>query len=168
VTSTKVQQAVLFLLIYYFILADVILSPFYPQFFSKVFGVEDLEFTALYIFISRLTVVISVPIWGILSKRFEVKHLIYTGQWISAVMLLCMAISQHEIQFMIFTVLLLIGKSSLFLIYPLLIQLNEEKKRTRVVGMYHMVFHAAFIHSLVVKPDRSISAATNGFFLSST
>ncbi|MEC2070984.1 MFS transporter [Alkalihalophilus marmarensis] len=144
-TSTKVQQAVLFLLIFYFILADVILSPFYPQFFSKVFGVEDLEFTALYIFIARLTVVISVPIWGMLSKRFEVKHLIYTGQWTSAVMLLCMAISQHEIQFMIFTVLLLIGKSSLFLIYPLLIQLNEEKKRTRVVGMYHMVFHAAVI-----------------------
>ncbi|PAM96109.1 hypothetical protein B4N84_04030, partial [Flavobacterium sp. IR1] len=46
---------------------------------------------------------------------------------------------------MIFTVLLLIGKSSLFLIYPLLIQLNEEKKRTRVVVMYHMVFHAAVI-----------------------
>ncbi|WP_100404186.1 MFS transporter [Bacillus solitudinis] len=144
-TSFKASQAVLFFLIFYLVYTDVALSPFYPQFFEKVFGITDLEYTALYIFIARLTVVIAVPIWGILSKYFEVRHLLYVGQWISAVMLVGMAGAQDVQQFLWFTVLLLIGKSSFFLIYPLLIELNGKGKRSRIVGTYHMLFHGAII-----------------------
>lgn len=144
-TSFKATQTVLFFLIFYFVFTDVALSPFYPQFFAKVFGINDLEYTAFYIFIARLTVVIAVPIWGLLSNYFEVKHLLYVGQWISAVMLVGMAGAQHAQQFLLFTVLLLIGKSSFFLIYPLLIELNGERKRSTVVGTYHTLFHGAVI-----------------------
>jgi MFS family permease len=144
-TSFKATQPVLCFLIFYLVYTDVALSPFYPQFFDKVFGITDLDYTAFYIFIARLTVVIAVPIWGILSKYFEVKHLLYVGQWISAVMLVGMAEAQHAQQFLSFTVFLLIGKSSFFLIYPLLIELNGEGKRSRVVGTYHMLFHGAII-----------------------
>ncbi|WP_088104101.1 MFS transporter [Halalkalibacter urbisdiaboli] len=143
--SDKSIQTVLFLLIFYFVYADVALSPFYPQFFEKVFGITDLSYTAFYIFIARLTVVIAVPIWGILSHYFEVRHLLYAGQWISAVMLVAMAESEHAQQFLLFTVLLLIGKSSFFLIYPLLIELNGQEKRSNVVGVYHTIFHGAII-----------------------
>ncbi|WP_332697180.1 MFS transporter [Halalkalibacter lacteus] len=144
-TSFKVTQTVLFFLIFYLVYTDVALSPFYPQFFDKVFGITDLDYTAFYIFIARLTVVIAVPIWGILSKYFEVRHLLYVGQWISAVMLVGMAGAQDVQQFLWLTVLLLIGKSSFFLIYPLLIELNGKGKRSRVVGTYHMLFHGAII-----------------------
>ncbi|MFC0558918.1 MFS transporter [Halalkalibacter alkalisediminis] len=144
-SSFKTTQTVLFFLIFYFVYADVALSPFYPQFFNKVFGIEDLEYTAFYIFIARLTVVVAVPIWGLLSKYFEVKHLLYVGQWVSAVMLVGMAGSQDTQQFLLFTILLLIGKSSFFLVYPLLIELNGEGKRSAVVGAYHMIFHGAII-----------------------
>ncbi|MFC0468999.1 MFS transporter [Halalkalibacter kiskunsagensis] len=144
-TSFKVTQTVLFFLIFYFVYTDVALSPFYPQFFDKVFGITDLGYTAFYIFIARLTVVIAVPIWGLISKYFEVKHLLYVGQWMSAVMLVGMAAAQDVQQFLSFTVLLLIGKSSFFLIYPLLIELNGEGKRSRVVGTYHILFHGAII-----------------------
>jgi MFS family permease len=143
--SFKAIQTMLCFLIFYFVFTDVALSPFYPQFFDKVFGIIDLGYTAFYIFIARLTVVISVPIWGILSKYFEVKYLLYVGQWMSAVMLVGMAAAQDVQQFVSFTVLLLIGKSSFFLIYPLLIELNGEGRRSRVVGTYHMLFHGAII-----------------------
>ncbi|RKL68145.1 MFS transporter [Salipaludibacillus neizhouensis] len=144
-TTSKATQTVLFSLIYYFVYTDVALSPFYPQFFEKVFGITDLEYTAFYIFIARFTVVIAVPILGILSKYFEVKHLLYIGQWISVGMLVGMAGAQNVQQFLWCTVLLLIGKSSFFLIYPLLIALNGEKKRSTVVGIYHTTFHGAII-----------------------
>ncbi|WP_227935542.1 MFS transporter [Alkalihalobacillus deserti] len=144
-SSFRTTQTVLFFLIFYFVYADVALSPFYPQFFNKVFGIEDLEYTAFYIFIARLTVVIAVPIWGLLSKYFEVKYLLYVGQWVSAVMMVGMAGALNEQQFLLFTILLLIGKSSFFLIYPLLIELNGQGKRSAVVGMYHMIFHGAII-----------------------
>jgi DHA1 family multidrug resistance protein-like MFS transporter len=144
-SSFKTTQTVLFFLIFYFVYADVALSPFYPQFFNKVFGIEDLEYTAFYIFIARLTVVVAVPIWGLLSKYFEVKHLLYVGQWVSVVMMVGMAGAQDAQQFLLFTILLLIGKSSFFLIYPLLIELNAQGKRSAVVGTYHMIFHGAII-----------------------
>lgn len=143
--SSKPVQTVLFFFIFYSVYADVALSPFYPQFFEKVFGIRDLEFTAFYIFLARLTVVIAIPIWGLLSKYVEVKHLLYAGQWISVVMLFGMAGAEHEQQFLFFTVLLLIGKSSFFLIYVFLIKLNGEEKRSTVVGTYHALFHGAII-----------------------
>ncbi|WP_368504995.1 MFS transporter [Alkalihalophilus sp. As8PL] len=143
--SLKGTQTVLFLLIFYFIFADVTLSPFYPQFFSKVFGIKDLDYTAFYIFTARLTVIIAVPIWGVLSRYIEVKHLLYIGQWISFVMLILMATAQDAQQFLTYTIFLLVGKSSFFLLYPLLIELKGQKQRSAVVGAYHMVFHGAII-----------------------
>jgi MFS family permease len=144
-SASRASQTVLFLLIFYFVYTDVLLSPFYPQFFEKAFGITDLEYTAFYILIARLTVVIALPMWGYLSKYFEVKHLLYVGQGISAVMLAGMAGAQHAQAFLWFTIFLLIGKSSYFLIYPLLIELNGEAKRSAVVGVYHTIFHGAIM-----------------------
>ncbi|CAM4006931.1 MFS transporter [Paenibacillus alkaliterrae] len=138
-------QAILFFCIFYFVFTEVALSPFYPQFFEKVFDIKDLEYTGFYIFMARLTVVISAPIWGLLAKRYEVKYLLFTGQWISVFMLIGMGASANAEQFLIFTVLLLIGKSSFLLIYPLLIELGGHKQNAAVAGCYHVVLHSAVI-----------------------
>jgi DHA1 family multidrug resistance protein-like MFS transporter len=148
--SFRVIQIALFFSIFYFVLTEVALSPFYPQFFDKVFGIKDLQYTAFYIFVARLTVVIAAPIWGLLARRYEVKHLLYIGQWISATMLLGMASSTSANQFLIFTIFLLIGKSSFLLIYPLLIQLNGVARNSSIAGKYHAMFHLAIILGTLV------------------
>lgn len=138
-------QTVLFFCIFYFVFTEVALSPFYPQFFEKVFSIHDLEYTGYYIFVARLTVVIAAPVWGLLAKRYEVKHLLYTGQWISALMLVGMGASGNAEQFLLFTVLLLIGKSSFLLIYPWLIQVGGQEQSASIAGRYHAVFHSSII-----------------------
>jgi MFS family permease len=129
---------------------EVLLSPFYPQFFRKVFEIEDLTYTGYYIFICRLTVVICSPLWGILARRFEVKHLLCIGQVGTAIMTALMGTSTTAHQFLIYTVLLLVCKSSYLLVYPLIIQLAGEAKRATVAGTYQAVFHGAIIAATIV------------------
>lgn len=139
----------LFLCVFLSIFNEVLLSPFYPQFFRKVFGVEDLAYTGYYIFICRLTIVVCAPIWGILARRFEVKHLLYIGQAGTAVMTALMGTSATAEQFLIYTILLLLCKGSYLLVYPLIIQLAGEEKRATVAGTYQAVFHGAIIASTI-------------------
>ncbi len=143
--NTQRIQVVLFFCLFYFVFAEVALSPFYPQFFEKVFDIKDLEYTGTYIFAARLTVVIAAPLWGWLAQHYEVKHLLYAGQWISVFMLIGMGASANAQQFLVFTVLLLIGKSSFLLIYPLLIEWGGKEQRASIAACYYAVLHSAII-----------------------
>ncbi|NUN67246.1 MFS transporter (plasmid) [Pseudanabaena biceps] len=140
----------LFFCVFLSLFSEVLLSPFYPLFFSKVFGVKDLAYTGYYIFICRLTVVLFTPIWGILAKRFEARQLLSIGQLGTAIMTAMMALTQNVYQFTFITVLLLIFKSSYFLLYPLIIQLGGEHQRSTLTGIYQAVFHGAIVLSTVI------------------
>ncbi|MDY6896870.1 MAG: MFS transporter [Cyanobacteriota bacterium] len=135
----------LFLCVFLAVFNEVLLSPFYPQFFRKVFGVEDLTYTGYYIFVCRLTVVLCAPIWGILSRNIEVKYLLYIGQAGAAIMTALMGTSNSAAQFLVYTIILLLFKSSYLLVYPLIIQLAGEAKRPTVAGVYQAVFHGAIV-----------------------
>ena len=139
----------LFLCVFLAVFNEVLLSPFYPQFFRKVFGVEDLAYTGYYIFICRLTVVLCAPIWGILSRNIEVKYLLYIGQAGTAIMTALMGTSNNASQFLVYTIILLLFKSSYLLVYPLIIQLAGEAKRATVAGVYQAVFHGAIVAATI-------------------
>lgn len=135
----------LFLCVFLAIFSEVLLSPFYPQFFSKVFGVEDLAYTGFYIFVCRLTVVICAPAWGFLARFCEVKYLLYAGQAGAAVMTALMATSSNANQFLAYTICLLLFKSSYLLVYPLIIQLAGKERQSAIAGTYQSVFHGAIV-----------------------
>ncbi len=139
----------LFLCVFLAVFNEVLLSPFYPQFFRKVFGVEDLAYTGYYIFICRLTVVFCAPIWGILSRNIEVKYLLYIGQAGAAIMTALMGTSNSASRFLVYTIILLLFKSSYLLVYPLIIQLAREEKRATVAGIYQAVFHGAIVAATI-------------------
>ncbi|GAB4286988.1 MAG: MFS transporter [Oscillatoriaceae cyanobacterium] len=136
---------VLFFCVFLAVFGEVLLSPFYPQFFKKVFGVEDLGYTGYYIFICRLTVVICAPLWGLLSRWIQVKYLLYLGQAGAAITTALMANSTSASQFLGYTILLLLFKSAYLMVYPLIIQLAGKERQSTVAGTYQAVFHGAII-----------------------
>lgn len=140
----------LFLCIFLAVFTEVLLSPFYPQFFRQVFGVEDLSYTGYYIFICRLTVVLCAPIWGLLSRRFAVKQLLVVGQSGAALMTALLGTSQTIEQFITFSVMLLLFKSSYLLVYPLIVELAGKGQRSAIAGTYQAVFHGAIIAATLV------------------
>ncbi len=147
--SLRLTSATLFFCIFLGLFTEVLLAPFYPQFFRKVFGVEDLSYTGYYIFICRLTVVAISPLWGLFARWIEVKWLLYCGQAGAAIMTALMATANSAEQFLGFTVGLLLFKSSYLLVYPLIIQLAEEEKRPTIAGTYQAVFHGAIVSATV-------------------
>ncbi|WP_261132238.1 MFS transporter [Bacillus sp. Marseille-Q3570] len=140
----RLNTFILFGCIFLFVGTEVLLSPFYPQFFEKVFGIEDLSFTGMYVFLCRLTVVLISPIWGLLSKRYDAKRLLLIGQTGTAIACVLMAMSQTEMQFLVFSICLLFFKSSYLLLYTILLQ-HAGKARKRVTGLYHAVFQSSVI-----------------------
>lgn len=148
--SQRLVEVALFSCVFMALFTEVLLSPFYPQFFSKVFGIEDLSYSGYYIFICRLTIVIGAPIWGFLSKRFEVKHLLYIGQVGTAIFTAIMATATNAQQFLVITVLLLSFKSSYLLVYSLIVQLAATERRSTIAGIYQAVFHGAIVFATIV------------------
>lgn len=108
--------------VFLFVFTEVLFSPFYPQFFQKVFGVDDLQFTGAYLFMCRLAVVAASPMWGWLSRRFDSRKLLLIGQIGTALSCMLMAMADNESSFMLWSLVLLLFKSSYLLLYTLLIQ----------------------------------------------
>lgn len=139
----------LFLCVFLAVFSEVLLSPFYPQFFRQVFGVKELAYTGYYIFICRLTVVLCAPLWGLLSRRFAVKHLLAVGQAGAALMTALLGTSRNIEQFVAFSVALLLFKSSYLLVYPLIVELAGKGQRSTIAGTYQAVFHGAIIAATI-------------------
>lgn len=127
--------------------SEVLLSPYYPQFFAKVFGVEGFAFTGIYLFICRLAAVIFSPLWGMLTKRFAAKKLLFVGQLGTAICTALMAAAETAGQFIAVTIILILFKSSYILIYPMIMELTGKEKRAGAAGVFHAVYHAAVILS---------------------
>ncbi|QIZ70550.1 MFS transporter [Oxynema aestuarii] len=139
----------LFSCVFISIFTEVLLSPFYPQFFSKVFGIEDLSYTGYYIFICRLTVVLCAPLWGVFSRWIEVKYLLYCAQIGTAFFTALMATSTSANCFLAYTIGLLLFKSCYLMVYPLIIQLTDSQQHSTVTGTYQAVFHGGIIAATI-------------------
>ncbi|WP_281890743.1 MFS transporter [Paenibacillus sp. YYML68] len=124
---------------------EVLLSPYYPQFFRLVFAVDSYLFTGWYLFACRLTVALCSPLWGWLAKRFEPRRLLLLGQAGTALATASLAMAQSAEQFLVLTVLLLIFKSSYMLIYPILMELSGEQQRAGAAALFHAVHHSAVL-----------------------
>lgn len=143
----RLVRTALFLCVFLYIFTETLLSPFYPQFFARVFGVEDLEYSGYYIFVCRLTVVVCAPLWGLLARRFEVKHLLFVGQAGAALFTALLATTSTAGQFLALSVVLLAFKSSYLLAYSLIVRLVGRGQLNIAAGNYQAVFHAAIIAS---------------------
>ncbi|NJN74102.1 MAG: MFS transporter [Limnothrix sp. RL_2_0] len=140
---------VLFVCTFTYIFSEVLLAPFYPVFFEKVFGIEDLTYTGFYIFICRMTVVLTAPFWGFFSNKLNIKTLLYCGQICSALVCVAITLTQNVTQFTIATVILLLFRSSFVILYPLIIQLGGEQRRETIAGTYQAVFHTGIVVSSI-------------------
>jgi MFS family permease len=137
----------LFLLscVFLFVCTEVLLSPFYPQFFKKVYGITDPDLTGFYIMTCRLVVVVFTPIWGLMANKWKnSSFLLIIGQWGTGLSCFLMAISQTFEMFVAASVLLLIFKSSYFLLYTILMQENR-KRTTGAAASYHAVLQGAIV-----------------------
>ena len=130
-----------------FVFTETVLSPFYPQFFQQVFGRTDLALTGNYVATCRLTVLLAAPLWGLLARRIDAIKLLVIGQSIAALLTACLSLASDLTVFFVLTIALLLFKSSYFLFYSALIELQGKAQQAKTVGQVKLVVHLALIAS---------------------
>ena len=151
-TQHKVQLA-LYACGFMFIFTETLLSPFYPQFFAKVFNLDDAYTTGEFMAMCRLVVIFSAPLWGGLARHFDPIKLLIVGQVLAAVLTAAIAWVQTIQEFYVLTVFLLVFKSSYLLFYTLLIDINSGKNEdplSKTVGWVQVIMHTAIVSSTLV------------------
>ncbi|MFB4164112.1 MFS transporter [Alteribacillus sp. JSM 102045] len=133
---------ILYLCLFTYIFSEVLLSPFYPQFFEKTFAIDGTKFTGIFIFTCRLAVLLSTPVWGKFSQKINTTTLLLFALGCSPFLTGALAFAKTPYIFLCLTVLLLAAKSGMLLIYPLLAETNGASDMSK---KFQLLFHGAII-----------------------
>lgn len=123
------------------VVADTMVLPFYPQFFSQVFGVDSASHVGLYIAACCFTVMMAFPVWAKVAQRVNELHLWVYTQVMAGVLGLYCFYTTNLIEFWIASQLMLVFKASYLLIYPFVLRLEERDKHLGVVSLFSVLMH---------------------------
>jgi MFS family permease len=123
------------------VVADTMLLPFYPQFFSQAFGVDSAQHVGFYIAACCLTVMIALPVWAIIARHVNELHLWVYSQIAAAILGIYCAQTESLVGFWLASQLMLVFKASYLLIYPYVMRLEESDQHLHVVGLFSVLMH---------------------------
>lgn len=137
------------------VVSDTMLHPFYPQFFLEHFEIISSEHVGFYLAACCLTVMISFPFWAKVQKNIDLFSLLIYTQLTAGV--LCTSIFFIEDIRVFWTVALamIFFKGSYLLIYPYIMQLDDDEGHTSSISILSVIVHlgailGAFIGGAIV------------------
>ncbi|MCQ6275228.1 MFS transporter [Bacillus sp. V3B] len=143
-----IRTPFVFICLFLTMTSEVLLSPFYPQYFSEAFGIERIEMTSVFIICCRLVVIVMTPVWGILLKRWAMRRVVGCSLLMTAILKVILSESTTFSSFLTTSLLLLVFQSSLYLLYPYLVgSIEKQEEKARKTTIYIMVVHTAIIVS---------------------
>ncbi|MCM3004297.1 MFS transporter [Priestia koreensis] len=132
------------------LLSEMLLSPYYPQFFTGYFGVDGVEKTAVFIAVCRLIVMLITPVWGALLKKRYLKGIIATALLMTAILKWGLGGASTYQEFAGISFLLLLFQSAIYLLYPYLVScLQHDQEKTVASSSYLFIFHGALIFASI-------------------
>ena len=123
------------------VMADTMLLPFYPQFFSVAFNMHSPEHVGFYIAACCLTVMTAFPLWAKVAKHFNELHIWVYTQIIAGALGLYCYFTNDLVAFWIASQIMLIFKASYLLIYPFVMRLEEKDQQLGMVGLFSVLMH---------------------------
>ncbi|WP_033895328.1 MFS transporter [Streptomyces anulatus] len=138
------------------LVAETALTPFLPQLFERLYGIEDPEATGLYIWICRIVGLAALPLWGLAARRWPLHKLVLAGLCGSAVLDLLLGLAPSYAAYTVLSTLIVMTNSALLLAYPAFIaehgDESEGGERARLAGVCTLVvvFHLSVVVSTMV------------------
>ncbi|PRY02173.1 hypothetical protein [Allonocardiopsis opalescens] len=148
--STRATRHVYLAVIVLHLVADVALSPFYPQLFERLFGITDLNATGVFIWVCRLTAVAALPLWGLAARRVPVGWLVVAGLAASAVLSFALGFAPTFTAFTVLSAALVFTTMALVLAYPAFMSLGAEHDRIRDVRSYAYVINIGTVAATLI------------------
>lgn len=127
------------------VVSDAMLLPFYPQFFAERFGVNDPSHVGGYLAMSCLVVMLALPIWAWLARRYGTLKLLVGTQLIAGFLSLSCALITSLPFFWGVSLAMLVAKASYLLVYPYLMHFETQDRHATLIGILSVVVHAGGI-----------------------
>ncbi|WP_144391846.1 MFS transporter [Pleionea sediminis] len=134
-------KASLILLTIVSVICDSMVLPFYPQFFSQAFGINNPEHTGYYIAACCVTVMVAFPFWAQIAKRYNEVHIWIYTQIASCILGIACYYASSITEFWILSQLMLVFKASYLLIYPYVMRLEDGGKHLNIAGLFSVLMH---------------------------
>ncbi|MFG2286598.1 MFS transporter [Streptomyces sp. NPDC048595] len=155
--SARRAKSVLLSVIGLHLVAETALTPFLPQLFERLYGIDDPEATGLYIWICRIAGLLALPLWGLAARRWSLHRLVLAGLCGSAVLDLLLGMAPSYPAYLALSTLIVTTNSALLLAYPAFIaehgdESSEDGTRARLTGICSLVivFHLSVVVSTMV------------------
>ncbi|MET8678054.1 MFS transporter [Streptomyces sp. NPDC004647] len=153
--STRHAKTVLISVIGLHLVAETALTPFLPQLFERLYGIEDPEATGLYIWICRIAGLAALPLWGLAARRWPLHKLVLAGLCGSAVLDLLLGLAPSYAAYTVLSTLIVATNSALLLAYPAFIAEHGDESegvqgRLSAICSLVIVFHLSVVVSTMV------------------
>lgn len=147
------------------LVSEMALGPFYPQLFRDVYGRTDPSDTGLFVWASRLSAMIALPLLGLLARRIGAQRVVTGGLVVAACADVALPFAPTFEAFTVISAIAAASGSALLLAYPALVQLDDEEGGAPGIVWFAGLFHAAVIAAaaagalIVALPDPRIGLA---------
>jgi MFS family permease len=144
-------RTVLLLVVGLHLVAETALTPFLPQLFRTLYGIDDLGATGAYVWVARVVGFCALPLWGLAARRWPLHRLVVTGLVASVFLDAALGFAPNYPAFTGLTAAVVATNAALLLAYPALIATyGDHGDRLPGVRAYVTVFHAAVAVSTLV------------------
>ncbi|MEM7151286.1 MAG: MFS transporter [Myxococcota bacterium] len=127
------------------VVTDATLLPFFPDMFRESFGVDDPRHVGMYLAATCLTVMLVLPVWARIERRWSTLRLLTVGQaGAGALALASFAASSVEV-FWACSLAMVTFKASYLLVYPYVMRLEDESNHERTIGLLTVIVHLGAI-----------------------
>ncbi|MCP3820658.1 hypothetical protein NLX86_21935 [Streptomyces sp. A3M-1-3] len=138
------------------LVAETALTPFLPQLFQRLYGIEDPGATGLYLWVCRIVGLAALPLWGLAARRRPLHQLVLAGLCGSAVLDLLLGLAPSYAAYTVLSTAVVATNSALLLAYPAFIAEHRDQpadgERSRLTGICSLVvaFHLSVVVATLV------------------
>ncbi|MEV6318903.1 hypothetical protein AB0M26_27845, partial [Streptomyces sp. NPDC051776] len=150
-------KAVLISAIGLHLVAETALTPFLPQLFDRLYGIDDPGATGLYLWICRIVGLAALPLWGLAARRWPLHRLVLAGLCGSAVLDLLLGLAPDYAAYTAVSTAVVATNCALLLAYPAFIAEHGDAgtagaERARLAGICSIVvaFHLSTVVATLV------------------
>ncbi|MEV7009509.1 hypothetical protein [Streptosporangium sp. NPDC051022] len=143
------------------LVAETSLTPFLPQLFQRLYGIEDPGATGVYLWICRIVGLAALPLWGLAARRWPLHRLVLAGLCGSAVLDLFLGMAPSYAAYTVLSTAVVTTNSALLLAYPAFIAEHDGRAEdgaardgewARIAGIRSivLVFHLSTVVATAV------------------
>ncbi|RVX40304.1 hypothetical protein EDD27_2709 [Nonomuraea polychroma] len=138
------------------LVAETSLTPFLPQLFDRLYGIDEPGATGLYLWICRIVGLAALPLWGLAARRWPLHRLVLAGLCGSAVLDLLLGLAPSYAAYTVLSAAVVTTNSALLLAYPAFIAEHDADpaggERARLAGICSIVvvFHLSTVVATMV------------------